>query len=102
MASTKRPRPRTAKNVFRDLGFAPAEAANLRIRAQLMVSLSQRIDQMSWTQVEAARRLHVTQPRISDLVRGRIDRFSVDTLMAMLAAAGVEVRVTVGRIRAIA
>ncbi len=85
---------RGSQNVFRDLGFGPEEAENLRIRAELMVALSQVIESRGLTQVAAAKLLRVSQPRVSDLVRGKIDRFSVDTLIEMLGAAGVEVRVT--------
>ena len=82
-------------NVFRDLDFAPEEAEHLRVRADLMIALSALIDERCLTQVQAAELLGVTQPRVSDLVRGKIDRFSVDTLIAMLGAAGVKVQVTV-------
>jgi predicted XRE-type DNA-binding protein len=85
---------RGSQNVFRDLGFGREEAENLRIRAELMAALSQVIESRGLTQVAAAKLLGVSQPRVSDLVRGKIERFSVDTLIEMLGAAGVEVRVT--------
>ena len=88
---------RTAGSVFDALGFPPEEAAQLRIRADLMGKLRQVIEQKEWTQAEAAKRLGVTQPRISDLVRGKIDRFSIDTLIALLGAVGVSVTVTTRR-----
>lgn len=81
-------------NVFRDLGFDPEESENLRIRADLMIALSRLIERRGWTQTRAAEVMGVTQPRISDVVRGRIERFSVDTLIAMLGSAGVKVTVT--------
>ena len=84
-------------NVFRDLGFAPFEARNLELRADLMIALSRVIQRRGLTQVEAAALLGVSQPRVSDLVRGRIDRFSVDTLVAMLGHAGVRVRLVLPR-----
>ena len=87
----------TTGNVFRDLGFAPAEAENLRIRTELMIRLEKLIDSSDWTQREAARLLGVTQPRISDLVRGKVDRFSIDSLIEMLGRAGLEVRLTLPR-----
>ncbi len=90
-----RKKSRPAKgNVFRDLGFGPEEAENLRIRADLMIALSKLIENRGLTQVQAAKLLGVSQPRVSDLVRGKIERFSVDTLIGMLGAAGVRVRVT--------
>lgn len=84
-------------NVFRDLGFSAEEAANLKIRSDLMIRLSKVIDTRGLTQAQAAEVFRVTQPRISDLVRGKIDRFSIDTLIAMLGHAGVRVQIVVGR-----
>jgi predicted XRE-type DNA-binding protein len=66
-------------NVFQDLGFAGEEAENLRVRADLMIALSELIEERGLTQAQAAQLLGVSQPRVSDLVRGKIDRFSVDT-----------------------
>ena len=86
---------RSSGNVFRDLGFGPAEAANLRIRSLLMIRLRQLIKDRHLTQVAAAKVFGVTQPRLSDLVRGKIDSFSIDALVKMLARAGVAVTVTV-------
>ena len=88
---------RSAGNVFRDLGFSRQEAENLKIRTNLMIRLSKVIETRRLTQGEAARLFRVTQPRVSDLVRGKIDRFSIDTLVAMLGHAGVRVQVVVGR-----
>ena len=82
------------RNVFRDLGFDIDESENLRIRSDLMIELSQLIQNKGWTQVQAAELMGVSQPRISDLVRGKIDRFSIDSLIAMLGSAGVRVRIT--------
>jgi len=65
----------------------PGAAENLKIRAALMQELSAYIERSGMTQAQAARRLGVTQPRISDLTRGKIDLFSIDTLVNMLAAA---------------
>jgi predicted XRE-type DNA-binding protein len=89
-------RPSTG-NVFRDLGFSKEEAENLKIRTDLMIRLSRLIASRRLTQAEAARLFRVTQPRISDLVRGKIDRFSIDTLVAMLGHANVPVQIIVGR-----
>ena len=88
---------RSSGNVFRDLGFSKSEAENLKIRTDLMIRLSKLIDARRLTQAEAARLFGVTQPRISDLVRGKIDRFSIDTLIAMLGHAGVRIQIVVGR-----
>ena len=88
---------RATGNVFRDLGFSKDEAENLKIRTDLMIRLSKLIEARGLTQTQAASLFGVTQPRISDLVRGKIDRFSIDTLVAMLGHAGVRVQVIVGR-----
>jgi predicted XRE-type DNA-binding protein len=79
-------------NVFSDLGFAPEEAENLKIRARLMSELSDVIETRKLTQVQAAELFGVAQPRISDLRRGKIDRFTIDTLVNMLAHAGIRLR----------
>lgn len=93
---------RTTGNVFADLGFTPEESENLKVRADLMMALTKLIEVHGLTQVAAARAFGVSQPRISDLVRGKIDKFSVDTLISMLGAAGAHVSVSVRRPRAIA
>jgi predicted XRE-type DNA-binding protein len=73
----------------------PAEAENMRVRAKLMREIDRHIRESGWTQVEAARRLGVTQPRISDLMRGKVDLFAIDGLVTMLAAAGMQVELRV-------
>lgn len=86
-------------NVFADLGFSPEEAQNLKVRSDLMIELSKMIEELGLTQAAAAKLMSVTQPRISDLVRGKIHRLSVDTLIEMLGHAGATVSfvVTTGR-----
>ena len=86
---------RGSGNVFLDLGFGPVEAENLRLRSQLMIELRERLGALELTQSEAAQLLGVTQPRISDLMRGKIERFSVDTLIAMLGKAGMRLSISV-------
>lgn len=73
----------------------PAEAENMKLRSTLMMALEQHIRTKGWTQTEAARRLGVTQPRVSDLLRGKINLFALDALVNMLAAAGLHVEVRV-------
>lgn len=92
---TARRTKKVANNVFRDLGFSPKEATSLRIRAELMVELSEIIRRRKLTQDAAAKILGVTQPRVSDLVRGKIDLFSIDTLVDMISRAGGTVRLAV-------
>ncbi len=84
-------------NVFRDLGFAPVEAEHLRVRADLMLALERLIARRRLTQAQAAKLLGVSQPRVNDLVRGRLHRFSIDALVDMLTRAGVRVRLTAAR-----
>ena len=86
---------RGSGNVFTDLGFAPTEAMNLQLRSDLMIQLRKRLTARGATQVQAARLLGVSQPRISDLYRGKIERFSVDTLIKFLGKTGADVRVSV-------
>ncbi|MCS3666413.1 putative XRE-type DNA-binding protein [Salinibacter ruber] len=80
-------------NVFADLGFEAEEAANLKVRARLMVRLRRFIKERGMTQDEAADYFGVNQPRISDLVNKKIDKFSIDTLVNMLTQAGVGVKI---------
>lgn len=83
-------------NVFRDLGFSEAEAVNLLARSQLMTEIKEIIKKRKLTQENAAKMLGVGQPRISDLQRGRIDRFTVDMLMKWLAKLGKRVTIKIG------
>lgn len=80
-------------NVFADLGFQPEEAANLLIRAQLLDELIKVLQARFSTQAEAAAALDLTQARISDLYRGKIQRFTVDMLINLLARVGQSVEV---------
>jgi predicted XRE-type DNA-binding protein len=75
----------------------PAEAASMKARAELMNSIIELVKKQGLTQSEAARRLGVTQPRVSDLMRGKVDLFSLDTLVDMLALAGRRVELKVKR-----
>jgi len=84
---------KSSGNVFADLGFDPDEAEHLRIRSALMGTLREVVEKRKLTQAEAAALMEVSQPRISDLVRGKIGLFSIDTLVEMLARAGVRVEV---------
>ena len=82
-------------NVFRDIGFSQEEAEHLVVRADLLIQLQKLIASRGLTQSAVARLLRVTQPRVSDLLRGRIDLFSTDSLIDMLARLGVGVRLVV-------
>jgi predicted XRE-type DNA-binding protein len=76
----------------------PAVAENMKLRSALMLRLRKHITDEGLTQREAAVKFGVTQPRISDLVRGRIDLFSIDTLILMLNAAGLQVKLRVSKV----
>jgi predicted XRE-type DNA-binding protein len=88
---------RSSGNVFRDVGFEGEEAENLRLRSELMIQIRKLIEKRDLTQAAAAELFGVTQPRVSDLVRGRIELFSIDTLVNMLSSAGVRVRLVLKR-----
>ncbi len=93
---------RSTGDVFREIGFPPEEAENLRIRSELMIQVRKILEARKRTQARAAKLFGVSQPRISDLVRGRIELFSIDGLVNMLAHAGVRVSVVVKRSRRVA
>ena len=84
-------------NVFRDLGFSREEAEHLLIRSDLMIAVQKALERRSLRQAAVAKILGVTQPRVSDLLRGRIDLFSTDALIDMLARLGIRVRVVLSR-----
>ena len=80
-------------NVWDAIADTPEEAANLTMRSELMNEIETIIKQSGWTQAEAAKQCGVTQPRINDLLRGRIARFSIDALVNIASALGRRVTV---------
>lgn len=86
---------KSQENVFEDLGFEPDEAVNLKIRADLILDLQRYIKKQNWTQQEAADFFNETQPRISNLMNGELERFSIDKLVQMIVKAGMQVKVEV-------
>lgn len=86
---------KSSGNVFEDLGFEEGKAENLRVRARLMAPLERSIRERGMTQEEAADELETTQARISALMNGKIQAFSIDALINMLDRAGLEVNVDV-------
>jgi predicted XRE-type DNA-binding protein len=86
-------------NVFIDAGFSRPEAERLLIRSDLMNQVADLIKKRRLTQARAAKIMGVSQPRVSDLVRGRIELFSIDMLVGMLGALGVSVTVTTRQTR---
>ncbi len=83
-------------NVFEDVGFPPDEAKNLLIRSRLMLAATRFIEDRGLTQGEAASLMGSSQPRISDLMRGKIGQFTIDSLVNMLTNAGVAVKLEIG------
>lgn len=86
---------RAYKSVWDALEDSPEQAANMRLRAELMIALRARVEAWGTTQARAAKRLHVTQPRLNDLLRGRISKFSLDALVVLAEHAGLDVRLNV-------
>ena len=86
---------RGSGNVFSDLGFAPQEAAELTVKAELTRQIYNRIKTMRLTQVQAAARLGISQPDVSKLVNARVTGFSADRLIALLNALEVDVDIVV-------
>jgi predicted XRE-type DNA-binding protein len=80
-------------DVWEALEPTPQAAANMRVRAALMTEITRIVEENKWTQAEAAKRCGVTQPRINELLRGHIHRFSVDALLKMTANLGRKIRV---------
>jgi predicted XRE-type DNA-binding protein len=80
-------------NVFADLGFSEEESTLLQLRADLMASLRLAIEARSWTQAQAAATLGIGQPRVSDLMRGKWEKFSLDMLVTLAVRAGLHPRV---------
>ena len=73
----------------------PQEAAQMKIKSDLMIALTELIKAQGWTQSQAANHLGVTQPRVSDLMRGKISLFGIESLIGMLAIAGLEIDVSI-------
>lgn len=86
---------RTFASVWDAIEDTPEAAANMRVRADLMIEVQRYVKGSKLTQAEAAKRLGITQPRLNDLLRGRIDKFSVDALVIMLTRAGKQVTLRV-------
>ena len=87
------------KSVWDAIEDDPAQAANMKHRSALMMAISEHVKAKGLNQTEAAKLFAVSQPRISDLMRGKIGMFSIDTLVAMLAAAGIEIDIRVSPTR---
>lgn len=78
-----------ARGVFYDIADTPEEAAELTACSRLMIAIAEHIRAQGWTQVEASGALHIAAPRVSDLMNGKINKFSRDALVDMLPAVGL-------------
>lgn len=88
---------RSFDNVWDALENTPAAAASMTMRSRLLIAIERRVRNWNVTQAVAARRLGITQPRLNDLLRGKIVNFSVDTLIDLAAKAGLSVRININR-----
>lgn len=85
----------TYPDIFQALADTPQEAENLRIRAELMRQIAARVRGSGWTQQEAAAHCAITQPRMSDLLNGRLSKFTIDALVNIASALDMHVHLTV-------
>lgn len=85
----------TYENVWDALELDPVKSANLKLRSELMVKISEIVRQSGLTQVQAAKKLGTTQPRLNDVLKGRIEKCSVDRLVNMLAAVGYQIDIKI-------
>jgi predicted XRE-type DNA-binding protein len=96
----KKTKAETFSSVWDAIADTPNEATNLRVRSELMSKIASILEGNDWTQAAAASRCGVTQPRINDLLRGRISRFSLDALVNIASALGQRVHVELDAVRA--
>lgn len=90
-------KPRRFASVWDAIEPDRVEAANMKLRAQVMMAIGEAVGRWEGTQAAAAKRLGLTQPRMNDLLRGRIDKFSLDALMNIADKAGLKIRMAVSR-----
>jgi predicted XRE-type DNA-binding protein len=83
------------ESIFDAIADSPGEALNLKLRADLILEITGRISTKGWTQLEAANQLGITQPRVSDLLNGKLSKFSLDALVNILAALGGDIKLKV-------
>lgn len=87
--------PQRFESVWDALENDPAVAENLKLRSELMIGISDLVRSKAWTQIVAAKHCGIAQPRLNDLLRGKIDRFSLDALVNIAVALGLRVRMTI-------
>lgn len=90
----------TYDNVWDALTDTPAEAENMKLRSALMLKIGTWVKGHDWTQAVAAKKLGINQPRLNDLLKGKISKFSLDALVNIAAAAGLHVQVEVSELEA--
>jgi len=88
-------KPTAYKSVWDAIEDNPIERANLKLRSQLMMEISEYVKNSGLTQAEAAKKLGTTQPRLNDVLKGRIEKCTVDRLVNMLTAVGYQVNLSV-------
>jgi len=88
---------KTFANVWDALSDSPEEAATMKIRSDVMIAISDTISAWDTTQARAASRLGVTQPRLNDLLQGKINKFSLDALLTLASRAGLKVKINIRR-----
>lgn len=86
---------RTFANVWDALEDSPGDAAMMTMRSDVMIAIKDKVGSWKTTQAQAARRLGITQPRLNDLLHGKINKFSLDTLMTLATRAGLKVKIDV-------
>lgn len=86
------------QSVWDAIENTPAQAENMKLRSEMMIAITHFIQQQGWSQKEAAEYLHVTQPRISDLMRGKINLFALDVLVNMLSAVGMHIEMKIRKV----
>jgi predicted XRE-type DNA-binding protein len=85
----------TFANVWDALENTPEDAATMTLRSNVMIAIKDEVHRWKTTQAQAARRLGVTQPRLNDLLHGKINKFSLDTLVTLAQRAGLKVKVAI-------
>jgi predicted XRE-type DNA-binding protein len=90
----------TFDSVFDPLADTPAETANMTARADVLLAIRERVKAWDLTQEEAAARLGVTRPRLNDLMRGKLEKFSLDALVNIAAAAGFRLHIELEDVQA--
>jgi len=86
---------RTFANAWDALEDSPEDADNMTMRSNVMIAIKDTVRSWKTTQAQAARRLGITQPRLNDLLNGKISKFSLDTLMTLATRAGLKVKIEV-------